>query len=294
MAAVYDLGDVVSLDFTTSVNSSATDATTVTLTVTLPDGTTATPSVTHVGTGTYSASYTPTQVGRHVTRWLAVGVAPRSHTDVFNVREPASLAIMSLAEARQHLNMDPGDTVDDEELRGYIDAATVIVERHLNKVVARRTVTEFHQFEDYRRKSWAYATEARRLAVRTLTLNAVPVVSITSVATTDGLLTWDVSTLDIDGPLGLVTDSAGRGFNGDIQVVFVAGPSVVPANVLLAAQIIVAHLWQTQRMQTLRAPGLGSAGSFGDDARFGYLGSVGYAIPQRAVELLGGRPPVFG
>lgn len=290
---MYDLGGVIDLEYTSTAAGSGTlvNATTVTVTITLPDGTFVTPTVSNPSTGRYSAQYTTVQIGRHVVRWLAVGVAPGGHLDVFNVRDSTSLAILSLAEARQFLNMDAHDTVDDEELRGYIDAATVLIERHVDKVVARRTVTEFHQFEDYRRRAWAYATDARRLSVRTLVLDAVPVVSITSVGTTDGLLTWDVTTLNIDGPLGTVTDTAGRGFNGDIKVVFVAGPTVVPANYLLAAQVTVAHLWESQRLQTLKAPGFG-----GDDALMfvgGTRTGLSYALPPRAIELLGGRPPTF-
>ena len=60
---MYDLGDVVSL----SVNvvdsaGAAANATAVVCTVTLPDGTTATPDVTNSATGTYTIAYTPTVV----------------------------------------------------------------------------------------------------------------------------------------------------------------------------------------------------------------------------------------
>jgi hypothetical protein len=289
VAAVLDLGDVVSLDFTTQVNGSRVNATTAVLTITLPDGTSATPTVLNPEPGVYSASYPTTQVGRHTLRWLATGPAGRAHTDVFNVREPVSLALLSLAEAREHLNMPPGDTIDDEELRRYIDATTTIIERHVNKIIARRTITEWHQFDSYRWvNSWETGEHGLRPSPVVLTLNAVPVVSVTSVATIDGLLTWDVAALDIDGPLGLVTDRSGRGFRGDLKAVFVAGYASIPPNYELAAAIVVDHLWRTQRTETLRPSGLGVS-----EDRFGYLGSVGYAIPPRAVELLGGRPPVF-
>lgn len=288
---MFDLGDVVPLNFSTTVNGSLVDATAVSLAVTLPDGTndTAVPTPDHVGLGKYSVNYPTIQVGRHVVRWVATGPAAKSQTDIINVREAASLAIMSLAEARHHLRMAPTETIDDDDLRLFVDAATAVIERHVNKIVARRTITEYHQFEDYRRRAEALFVEARHFAVRVLTLNAVPVVSLTSVATTDGMLTWDLSTLDVDGPLGIVTDHSGRGFRGDIKAVFVAGPAQVPANYILAAQIVVRHLWETQRRQSFGR----NSPSFGLEDQIMAPAGQGYALPPRAVELLGGRPPVF-
>jgi hypothetical protein len=60
----------------------------------------------------------------------------------------------------------------------------------------------------------------------------------------------------------------------------------VPDNYITATQIICAHLWQTQRVQTL-----GSGPTFGGDTSFSPQLGLGYALPNRALELLGGRAP---
>ncbi len=70
----YDLGDVASLAVAiTDSAGAAANAGAVVLTVTLPDGTTVTPTVTNAATGSYTASYTPTLPGRHGVRWVATG-----------------------------------------------------------------------------------------------------------------------------------------------------------------------------------------------------------------------------
>lgn len=71
MPNTYIVGQVIQLtDLITNPNSTPTpnapvdDASEV-LTVYLPDGTTQTPALTHGVTGTYTATFTPTQVGWH-------------------------------------------------------------------------------------------------------------------------------------------------------------------------------------------------------------------------------------
>ena len=70
----YDLGDVATLavqikDSTgTLANAGALAAT-----ITLPDGTTTTPTVSNPSTGNYQISYITTQLGRHGIRWVATG-----------------------------------------------------------------------------------------------------------------------------------------------------------------------------------------------------------------------------
>ena len=72
--STYDLGDVVTVGVTVKDSAGvAADATTVVATVTLPDATTATPTVAHTGTGLYSVAYTPTMAGQHQIRWVATG-----------------------------------------------------------------------------------------------------------------------------------------------------------------------------------------------------------------------------
>src|SRR6266496_4414841 len=136
----YDIADSVPLAWDVKDAAGAlTNATTAVLTITLPDGTTATPSVTNppASTGQYRVTYVPTLEGRY--EWRAVMTGPNaSYGDVFVVRGNVSPALLSLADAKIHLQIT-GTTFDDE-LREYLEAATEVVEGYIGPVV-RRTYT---------------------------------------------------------------------------------------------------------------------------------------------------------
>ena len=103
---VYDLGDVAYLSWATvDQNGAAADVTTAVVTITLPDGTSATPSVTHGVTGAYTASYTQTQQGRHLLRWVGTGTNPQAYTDEFTVRDLTALPVVSYDSVLAHLNI---------------------------------------------------------------------------------------------------------------------------------------------------------------------------------------------
>lgn len=265
------VGDVVPLSFITTSAGSYVTATAVTLTIERPDGTLVTVSnPTTSGVGQYRATFATTQPGRHAYWWTATGPGARAESDVFNVAPLSSLALISLGDVKEHLNKT--DDVDDEELRRWMGAATRVVERHVGEVAARRSFTELF-------------TARRGARVR---LDRKPVLSVTSLASADGLVVYDPNSLIIDGPRGLITVAAGPALSGYLRINYVAGYQVVPDNYLQAAAIIAAHLWETQRVQTVgRSPG------FGNSEVNVTPSGLGYAIPNRAVELLGGRPPVF-
>lgn len=259
----FDLGDLVPLTVTVKDAAGvATNASTVVLTVTLPDGTTVAPSVANppAVTGVYVCDYATTVAGRHSARWVSAGPSA-AYLDAFDVRPADAPYIVSLRDAKAHLKIT--DTSTDEDLRSVIEAATGVIERHLNKAVVRRSFTE---------ESWACGY---------LGLDKLPLVSLTSVASIDGTKTWDVSNLDVD-PGGIVTAASGASLSGPVTVTYVAGMAVIPSHFSLAAKIIIQHLWETQRPSggTLR-PNLPD--SMGTVNRSG----MGFAIPNRALELLG-------
>lgn len=75
MANSYANGSIIRLlAQIKDVNQALTDATTVVITVTLPDASTSTPSVTHDGTGLYHADFTTTQAGTHTYKSVSTGV----------------------------------------------------------------------------------------------------------------------------------------------------------------------------------------------------------------------------
>ena len=122
---MFDLGDVVPLAVNVKDTAGAlANATAVVLTITLPDGTTATPSVTNSSTGVYSATYTPAVAGRFGVRWVATGTNASTYVDAFTVAAGAGL--ISLDEVKAFLNIT--STTNDEELREFVAAATVAAE----------------------------------------------------------------------------------------------------------------------------------------------------------------------
>lgn len=253
------------------------NAGTMTLTITLPDGTATAPvTVAPAFTGNYSFDYQTTVAGLHQARWLGTGANPGSHSEAFDVVPPSAGYLISPDDARKALSStDAGAAAmkaHDDELRLWVAAATGVIERHLNEVVARRSITELHQL---------------RYARPELALRRGPVISLTSLATTDGTLTWDVTSgppsgVQLDTDTGVVSAERGPWFCGHLRAVYVAGYQVVPAHYLGAVRITLQHLWSSQRgsrgaprmggtavMETLPIPGMG------------------FALPRMAIELLG-------
>ncbi|MGP4088549.1 hypothetical protein [Streptomyces sp. KR55] len=262
----FDLGDVVPLGTTVKDGSGTlVNAGAMALTITLPDNTTVSVSpVTPVSTGTYTYDYTTVQPGRHVVRWVASGANAGAYTDVFDVREAAPPLIMSLADARKHVNATV--TTHDEELRGWVEAASRAVEFFVGPV-ARRTVTETH--------NRAYA--------RVLALRQTPAISLTTVAAVlTGGTSYAVADLDLDGETGIVQRKDGGVLYGPLRVTYVVGRTIIRANISHAARIILQHLWRTQ------GGGMGrpAPGGMDDYAVTEPIPGLGFAVPNRALELL--------
>jgi hypothetical protein len=265
---VIDLGSVyqIAVDVLDASGSPA-DPSSSTLTITLPDGTTATPTVPAPATaGQLRVDYVTSQVGRHAWRMVTVGPTT-AYTDVFDVRPAIPGGIVSLADARAQLNMGATETADDDELRGFIGAATGAVERALGRTVVRRSFTDRFEVGG---------------GTAELLLRNVPVLSLTSVASADGTTTWSTANLRVDSETGLVTVVSGAALTGAVDVTYQAGDTVIREDYRLAALIIVQHLWETQR---------GTMGvQLGGDNE-PYVAGRGFAIPRRALELLDTQLP---
>lgn len=272
----YDLGDLVPLTVTIKdAAGTPTDATTVTLTITLPDGTTVTPTVTNppATTGVYTYDYPTVHAGRHAYRWTSAE-PQAAHADVFDVRPAAPPYLVSLASAKEQLNITT-TTTHDEELRQMVEAATHAVEKHLDMAVVRRTVVE-------RRNMRNPATYRDPDILQSFTLAYKPILSLTSVVSADGTTTWDVA--DMRGTdAGVVEVLDGAAVSGPVVITYQAGLQVIPANYLEAAETIIQHLWQTQR-GTQGGPRPGGM----DTSGLGFT-SYGYSIPNAALEHLGDK-----
>ncbi|MFF5445490.1 hypothetical protein [Streptomyces sp. NPDC012888] len=267
----FDLGDSVRLrGECRDAGGTLTNATNITLTITQPDGTTVTPSVTNppASTGEYSYDYNTVQAGRHAVRWLFADPAA-AYTDSFDVRAAVPPLILSLADARQHLQFPADDTGADEQIRGWLEAVTEIVEGLCGPCV-RRTVVEDHSVGQHG------ATE--------VALRRTPVLSVTSAAgVPTGGESYTSGELDVDSNGVLRRLDGGRLYGPLLRVTYLAGRTVIPANLAAAARIILQHLWRTQYGASRALSGLGGGEDF---AVTEPIAGFGYAIPNRALQLM--------
>lgn len=268
----YYLGDVVPLavEITDSSGAPATP-TTIVCTITRPDGTSVTPTPVGVGTGSYTVDYQPTQAGVHVVRWASTGPVA-SFADVFDVRPAGPGGVVSLADAKAYLNVRV-DTYDDE-LRGMLFSAVERVERHLHQALGRRTVTEL-------------VTANRRGIAE---LSTVPILSVTSVESSDGLLVWSVPDLAMDPDTGRLWSVAGIRLAGDLLAVYQAGSTAVTATQRDAVLMVLEEYWRTQRT---RLGGRGNSMGGGATQFSVETGPAGEApLGRRLTDLLGASPPL--
>lgn len=261
----YDIGDSVPIAVDVKDTSgNLTNASAVTLTITLPDGTTTSPVVTNPPAvmGEYRYTYVPTVQGRHV--WNVVTTTPNTaYGDVFEVRETPSPAIISLADAKAHLNIPATSTSFDEELREYLEAVTSIVESYVGPIVTRSYTRRINM--RYRR--YVHLPHTNVTAITGLTL------------VSDGSTPIILSDLTVDYTTGIVSFKTVGGIfpYNDMDITYTVGRTYVKPNWTLAAQMILDHLWETQ---------LGNLPSVqGDDQGYVPTGS-GYLVPYRAIGLL--------
>jgi len=237
---VIDLGDTLTLTWTTAQGAPATGP--VVLTLTMPDGTTATPAVTGPVSGTWSASYVTTQAGHHRASWAGGG---QGYTDAFDV-DAASSGIVSLADAKAHLNVT--STTHDEEIRTMVDAATEWVEHRIGPVV-RRSITT------------TVTPSGGELFLEP------PVISLTSLTSAFGYTeTFDLGAVYTDLSTGVVHYGySGTTFSWPVTVTYVAGRAIVPAAVRLATMMMLKAFWETQRGATaMSIQGLDDTENLGD------------------------------
>lgn len=273
-----DLGDLMPLAVEIRDSDGVlTNASTVTLTITLPDGTTTTPFIANPPstTGRYIADYTPLQYGRHRIRWVSIGPQV-AFEDIFDVRSEAATGLISLSEAKRHLNIPVSQTTDDEELRSFIEATTYAIERHRNEIIARRTVSE--------------VLDTTRSKI--VQLGYRPVISLTSIESVDA--SWSPADWRIDNYAGVIYRIAGSDLSGFITFVYEAGYVQVPSHYVMAAKIVLAHLWQTQRIATVGPQtGFGVRSQSQGQEQIMTPSGFGTALPPRAIELLGPRPSLI-
>jgi len=257
---LHDLGDTVSLAVTVRDDAGAlADATSVTCTVTQPNGVAVAVATAHPATGSYTASFAPTQTGTHAVRWQATGANASAYADVFTVIDPATLGIVGLSQLKAHLNIAADDHDHDDELRAAILAASDAIGRNLHRPVRRETLT----------RTWV-TLRGNGLA---LVLPRPDVAEVVSVSSGGRVLTADEYTPD------LLTGVIYRpeGWSAPVTVTWTTA-AVDTADIRQAVLEMCRHLWETQR-GSLRANGLPLAGGTTQPG-------ASYSLPNRVLELL--------
>ncbi|MEV0149104.1 MULTISPECIES: hypothetical protein [unclassified Nonomuraea] len=259
--ATYALGAVARLSTTVQdATSTLTDPSAISLSIQLPDGTVDGPlAPTKDSVGVYRYDYLTAQPGRHVVRWVTTSPTGVSETPFDVAAQWSAAGLVSLADARAHLNITTG--ADDVELAEVVRAATAAVERHVGAVL-RRVYVEEHP--------GGYA----------IALHHTPVLSVASASgVLPGVPDLAAADLQVDGSSGVLRRGTGAWIAGPVRVTYTAGRAEVPPNVRLATLIIIQHLWETQRGSAL--PRFGGEDTW--DPR------QAFAVPRRALELLGER-----
>jgi hypothetical protein len=236
------------------------NATAVVLTITLPDGSTASPAVTNDSAGKYSAVYITTMAGRHTVHWAATGTNACVFDDEFDVESPA-FGIVSLAVVKEELKIFR--TNDDEKLLRMIIAASDICEgpEGTNRTWRRTVITD----------------EPHDGGKASVQLWRNPVLSITSVTADGSALA--ASDYDLDAGAGRLYSASGTYFpwsgrRQTLLVSYVAGAAVVPAGVRWGVIELVRHMLSSSRG--------GSGIPRQEEPDYTTVGA-GYLIPNRVV-----------
>lgn len=170
------------------------------------------------------------------------------------------MAVLSLALTRAHLNISGND--HDIKLQAAIDAAEAVITQRCGPLTST-TVTA-------RVKGGGYA----------LFLPTAPALSLTSVTPVDGTA-LTVGDLYLHTGSGLVSYNSGAAFlESSYDVVYSAGRETVPPDLLMAAQELVRHMWETQRGPTRRP------GSAPSEATPSSIPGAAHMLPYRVAELI--------
>ena len=268
----YDLGDKVYLTWNTvDPTGAAVNPGTVTLNITLPDASNVSVTTATSTTGTYTASYLPTQVGRHIIAWAATGSYPQAYSDIFEVRDINDIGICGYDEVLEYLNI-PSASANENEVRRFMDAANDLAETYVGQVLGRRTFT--NELYDGGTE-FIRIRNPKAISITSVYENGVSVPSSNYVLDYTGQRLYRIGsgTLYATNSYGYWT----QGMN-NIQITYVAGYVNPPMSAKQGVLVIIKHLWETQRgAMNVMGRVLG-----GDEM----YSTPTYSLPRRAMELL--------
>lgn len=266
MPAYFYLGQPFRDELTVEdVNGVLVDPDTVDLSFRYPDGTVLPgPAEVRDSVGKFHADVTLPVAGQYRRVWTTTGPGAGVFVSDIVMVDPLAPQIVTLAAVKRHLNIDEDNDTFDLELSEHIAALPPYVE-HLAGPVLPVTRTEVHTG-----LVWV--------------LRHPPVASITSALWVGGSV--PVPSLEVDLEAGLVNTVGPYG--SPVTVTYVSGRVPVPAAVNLAARVIVAHWWDSQRARTAS-----NRGRTVDTDTVNVPG-LGFAIPRYAAQLLAPFNPHTG
>lgn len=266
----WDLGDSVPLTIQIrDSDGNLANATDVSVTVTLPDGSVVdSGSIIPVDVGQYEYDYPTVQAGRHNVRWVATGTNASAFTDSFVVDPADDGDFISLRDTKTFLRLDLDQTTYDELLRVYISSACEMITDRMGPVSPKTEV------------------DTKCLYGNLFILKQYPVIAITSVEMLPGPVAIDQGDLET-GAIGWYLEDATTGklkhtnrFTGNIRVTYRVGRSPLPSNFRLAALELVAHQWRMSQMNSA-----GGRPSVNFDPQT--VPGTSFALPYSVRQLLG-------
>ncbi|MBX3435955.1 MAG: hypothetical protein KF861_00470 [Planctomycetaceae bacterium] len=248
---------------------------TVILTVTTPDGSTVTPTVTE-DAGTYTATVETTWPGRYLLGWAKDAAPAAAYTDILDVWPADPRFLISLAAARAAVGWGVNDTKNNDDLRLFTAAATPVIEDIVGAVLMRSIV----QTSDGGKTGialWerpASATDVTQVKVN----GAVQDAGTYTVDPNAAIVYAGSSNAPTRFPFG----------RQNIEITYTTGSNQISPNVRLATAELVRHLWQVGRQGG--RPGWGAD----ESAEAQVYTPSGFAVPKRVIELCAPTPRLPG
>lgn len=251
---------------------------TVSCTVTAPDLTISTPTVTVSGL-TASAPVTATQVGIYLVVWSVSGTVVGSQQDQFACVAP-TVNLISLPDLKDELNIRATDTSKDAKLTRWLSAANRVIENVTGPIRPYPQTDYFDGGSEYvvlmARWVSAITTVTENWSGTDYTLTEQPVGASTS---TYGY-TWDRDTNTV---IRRTTGGYAIPFQQGLRVVkvsYTGGLLTIPEDVQMAAAELIKH-WYAQAQPVRSA-------AFGPNAADEQAMALNYSIPNKVIELLDG------
>lgn len=175
------------------------------------------------------------------------------------------MTVLTVPEAKTHLNITAGD--QDDEIQSFIEAAEAAIAQRCGPLEPTVVTSRVNSVGGY------------------LTLPQYPVVSLTSI-TPQGGTALVLDSIVTDMPTGVIgysyaSETSAGGFNTMAHtVVYVAGRTTCPPDLLMAVKELVKAMWAGQRGGSKR-PGTGGGDSYSNT-----LPGSAYSFPFNVERLI--------